>query len=296
MRSGEPHFTSYESDVASSSRAADGTWAALQPSDFCRNPVDYMGMHTDVPRVAARLPSTFIAFAVSACLTSASTAAGQAVPLQARDAEVTNDGSLQYALTNLGSQAATAWSVTVTMTEPNGSIIQQYAVTMDEYLAEAGQPPVPVPDGDITTSLLRPQVPRHFTLTGGFDYRWLLTVNPVAIVFVDGTSAGQAPLIERIFRRRAAERDAIKEVVRQLSDVQDRYAGTSALRHAIAALSRAPDMDPANVHLTAEQRLRRALARAGSDESEATRALGQEIALTRRELQAAARHSIRKSQ
>src|SRR4051812_26200945 len=56
----------------------------------------------------------------AASLATAATARAQAIPLRATDALVTDDGDLQYSLTNAASQPATAWSVTVTMTDSNG--------------------------------------------------------------------------------------------------------------------------------------------------------------------------------
>src|SRR4051794_31392692 len=86
-------------------------------------------------------------------LVTAAIARAQAIPLQATDAQVTDDGDLQYSLTNDASQPATAWSVTVTMTDSNGSVLLQSAIMTDEYRAEAlrGR----VPDEELDASLLR---------------------------------------------------------------------------------------------------------------------------------------------
>ena len=216
-------------------------------------------------------------------------AAAQSIPLQAGDAQVTDAGNLQYSLTSAAAQPATAWSVTVIVTDLNGRVIRQTAITLDEYRAEAAHGTVS--DADIAPSLLRPRRTRRFEFPGPFDPRLLVTVTPAAIVFLDGSSVGDAVLIESIFNRRAEERDASAEMLRQLLDVQTHYVGAPALREALARLSHSVRPDPRQARQRCQKNLREALARSEANDSDPMTELSRQIEIVRREYDVAARHA-----
>lgn len=215
-------------------------------------------------------------------------AAAQGIGLQASDGQVTDAGNLQYSLTNLAAQPATAWSVTVVVADPNGTVIRQRAITLDEYRVEGLRGIVS--ENEVARSLLRPQQTRRFELPGPFDPRLVVSVTPVAIVFLDGTSVGDALLIESIFHRRAAERDARAEMLRQLRDVRSHYGG-AALKDAIARLSRSAMPDPGHARELCQQHLREALVRSETDDIDPMAELSREIEILRREYQAAVQHA-----
>lgn len=215
--------------------------------------------------------------------------AAQAIPLQASDAEVTDGGHLRYALTSFAAQPATAWSVTVVVTDLNGTVVRQTALTLDEYRAEAQRGIVS--DEEIDRSLLRPRRTRRFELPGPFDPRLLVTVTPAAMVFADGTSVGDPLLIDSIFNRRADERDARADMLRQLLDVRAHYVGPAALREAITRLSRSSTSDPGHARWACQQNLRDALTRADADRGDPMEALSRQIDIVRREYDVAVQHA-----
>ena len=232
----------------------------------------------------------YISLAALTVIIAATNALAQTVPMQASDAQVNDDGDLQYCLTNAASQPATAWSVSVLVTDLNGSVVRHSAITTDEYRAEAQLGTRT--DEELRASLLRPHRPRRFVVAGPFDERLLLTVTPLAMVFIDGSSTGQAAIIESVFHRRMVERDARHDILQQLRDVQAHYNGLEALKEAIARLSRPAIDDPGNTHLTIQQNLRESLQQAESRSIEPGDALAEEIDLVRREYDAAVQHSV----
>jgi hypothetical protein len=169
----------------------------------------------------------YLPLVVLACLLTTKAAWCQTVPLQATDAGVTDDGDLEYSLTNSASQPATAWSVTVMVTDPNGQIVGHSAITTDEYRGAADRGFVP--GEELDQLLLRPHRRRRFIVSGPFDARLQLTVTPIAVVFIDRSSSGPARVIDDIFQRRAAEARAKHGILRQLRDVQAHYTGINAL-------------------------------------------------------------------
>jgi hypothetical protein len=227
----------------------------------------------------------YVSLALFFILLTAARARAQAVPLHATDAEVADDGDLRYVLTNAAAEPATAWSVSVMMTDNNGSVMLHSMITTDEYRAEAlhGR----VGDEELNATLLRPHRPRRFVVHGPFDVRMQLTVTPAAVVFLDGRSAGDPQLIDRVFARRAAERDARHDILRQLRDVQAHCTGVSALKEAIARLSRPVDTDPGNTRQIV-QNLRSALENGGVDPA---KVLADQIDVVAREYHAAVQHA-----
>ena len=233
-----------------------------------------MGKHS--PRVALLLMLT------------AQLADAQAIPVQASDAQVTDAGTLQYSLTSSAGQPATAWSVTVVVTDTNNALMHQSAITMDEYrAAESGI----IPEEELTDSLLRPNRIRRFEVTGPFDPRLQVTVTPAAMVYLDGTSVGDLVLIERIFRRRVEERDARADMLRQLIDVRTHYVGRRALQEAIARLARSATPDPGHARQLCQKNLREALTRPDTGSIDPLAELSRQIEAVRREYAAAVRHA-----
>jgi hypothetical protein len=194
-------------------------------------------------------------------------------------------------LTNSASQPATAWSVTVMVTDPNGQIVGHSAITTDEYRGAADRGFVP--GEELDQLLLRPHRRRRFIVSGPFDARLQLTVTPIAVVFIDRSSSGPARVIDDIFQRRAAEARAKHGILRQLRDVQAHYTGINALKEATARLARSatPD-DPGDAHQRVLQSLRDALARIRSGHVDPVHELAHEIDVVRREYQLAIIHSV----
>jgi hypothetical protein len=232
----------------------------------------------------------YLSVVVLAAVLTARTAVGQEMPMQASDAEVTDTGDLQYCLTNLAAQPATAWSVTVRVTDPNGIVIRHSAITTDEYRAEAQRGMAS--DEQSSTSLLRLHRPHRFVVPGPFDQRLHLTVTPLAMVFLDGSSVGHARLIASVFQRRAAEGDARRDILKQLRDVRTHYTGMAALKEAINRLSRPATPDPGHTHRMVEEQLRDALTHAEAGRVDAEKALDDQLDLISREYQLALQHSI----
>jgi hypothetical protein len=115
-------------------------------------------------------------------------------------------------------------------------------------------------------------------------------VTPVAMVFLDGTSAGDPLLIESIFHRRAAERDARAEMLSQLREVRSHYGG-AALKEASARLARSTMPDPGHARELCQKHLRDALVRSETDDIDPMAELSREIEVLRREYQAAVQHA-----
>jgi len=112
-------------------------------------------------------------------------------------------------------------------------------------------------------------------------------------VFVDGTSVGPAPVIESIFERRIAERNAKHEILQQLRDVQTHYVGIEALKEAAARVKRSMTADdPGNAYQAVLQNLHAALRHSRTDGAEANRELAHQVDLVRREYRVAVQHSV----
>lgn len=234
---------------------------------------------------------TRVALLVLAGMLTTHVAVAQTIPLQAADAQVTGDGDLQYDLTNIASEPATAWCVFVTVRDPNGTLIRESAIITDEYRAEALEDSASTDERD--GYLLPVKRRRHFVVSGPFDPRSQLSVTPAAIVFADRTSAGHPRIIASIFQRRAGERDALLKTLHQLRHIDAHDAGVAALQEAIAILSRSRvPADAGSPAQEVEQRLRQALAQTGAPGFDPARALADEIECVRREYHAAARHAV----
>jgi len=245
-----------------------------------------------VKHSAGAAGSKYLSLLALVALLTPRVAAGQAIPLQATDGQVTETGNLRYSLISSAAQPATAWSVTVVVADPNGTGIRHSAITLDEYRAEAQRGIVS--EDELARSLLRPRQLRRFELPGPFDPRLVVTVTPVAMVFLDRTAVGDPLLIESIFHRRAAERDARAEMLRQLRDVQAHYVGPAALKEAIARLSRLATPDPGNARQLCQQHLREALSGSEADDMNSMAELSRQIEIVRREYDAAVQHATRK--
>lgn len=235
--------------------------------------------------------ATRVSLLVLVAMLTTHVALAQTIPLPAADAQVTDDRDLQYDLTNVASEPATAWCVFVTVRDPNGTLIRESAIITDEYRAEALVDSASKDDRD--GYLLRVNRRRQFVVAGPFDPRSQLSVTPAAIVFADRTSAGHPRIIDSIFQRRAGERDALLKTLQQLRNIDARDAGINALQEAIAKLSRLrlpADTDSPSQQV--EQRLRQAFAHTGEPGFDPARALADEIECVRRGYQAAARHAV----
>jgi hypothetical protein len=240
--------------------------------------------------VVTKTPTRVSLLVLVAMLTT-HVALAQTIPLQAADAQVTDDGDLQYDLTNVASEPATAWCVFVTVRDPNGTLIRESAIITDEYRVEALEDSASKDERD--GYLLRVKRRRHFVVTGPFDPRFQLSVTPAAIVFADRTSAGHPRIIDSIFQRRAGDRDALLNTLHQLRSIDAHAPGIDALQDAIAKLARSRHpADTGGPSQEVEQRLRQALTHTGEPGFDPARALTDEIECVRREYQAAARHAV----
>jgi hypothetical protein len=213
----------------------------------------------------------------------------QTLPMRASDATITEHGDMEYSLTNDADQAATAWGVSVIVKDPNGTVLRQSTMAVDEYAAEALGV---ASDADRGSLLLRPHRPRRFVVTGPFEQGWQVTVMPLAIVFADRTSAGHPQLIERIFYGRANERDMLSRALHELRDIAAHDTGIHALNEAckrLATLVPAKDRDGPVVAV--QKHLHDAQTRVPDAAVDSAAVLADAIEILQREYEAADEHA-----
>jgi hypothetical protein len=188
-------------------------------------------------------------------------------------------------LTNNGTQPATAWSVVIT-TEENGRV-HRAVQTRDTYIAEVTRG---LPGSQEELDWLLPGATRRMSLDPvpvGADAQVL------AVVMEDGSSAGDARAIELIFERRAAERDALRNVVDAFRIVLPTAQGVKALEELQARLERLSSGETA--HRAAAQAIAKFLQQAKSGaENDANQGLRKYAAFVERQYDVAVKHARRK--
>jgi len=134
---------------------------------------------------------------------------------------VTGPGS-QVELTNTGSQAVNAWTLAITTSAGEGRTHQEVR-TVDAYLSEATRGVAGFPEKLDRLNAGQTRVIQLDQLPADAAARI------VAIVFEDGTAAGDPAAIKSIFDHRVVERDELRGVV-------ETFAGVLGSQHGMAAL------------------------------------------------------------
>jgi hypothetical protein len=218
-------------------------------------------------------------------------ASAQPLPLLITDVQVNPAGHLEYALLNTTPQPATAWSVALTVRRPDGSLSRRMRITTDSFINEARRGTRP--DSAIDEQLLMPNTPRQFTLPGPFAGTPELT--STALVLTDGTSLGDAIAIDDIFRLRVAEREARRQILDQIREVQRSRVGLDALQEAKTRLTHPVSSDmAAAVWENARQQVTILLEQATNNRADPTADLARLVARLEREFNATVKHSVRR--
>ena len=122
------------------------------------------------------------------------------IPITFGPCSVTNDGkTLSFDITNSSDQALTAWAFVVRLRQADGQVLAWHQED-DAFLA------ADMPD----EGMLGPRLKRRLVV--GLPIQSTLPsiyVEPVAAIFEDTTSVGDASVIEAIFARRAQVRDEL---------------------------------------------------------------------------------------
>lgn len=215
-------------------------------------------------------------------LTVAFSAAAVAADLPIVVSRLVTGPSSHVELTNTAKQPATAWSVVLT-SEANGRV-QRVVQTRDTYIAEVTRG---LPGSQEELDWLVPGRTRKMTLDPIPDGT---TVEVLAVVLEDGSSAGDAETIKSIFARRAAERDALGRLVEAFRSVLPSASGLAALEDLKARLAASPSDETA--HRAAVEAVDKFLqqAKAGG-ENDADQALRKYAAFVERQHAVAVKHA-----
>jgi hypothetical protein len=135
--------------------------------------------------------------------------------------QLVTGASSRVRVTNNGSQAITAWSLAAIST--TGERTHREVYTADGYLSEITHG---LPGSSDLLDRLGPGEARELPLDPLPEGS---TVEVVAIVFDDGSAAGDEGIVQSIFARRAKERDALEAVVSAFNEVLATEHGTAAL-------------------------------------------------------------------
>jgi hypothetical protein len=180
-------------------------------------------------------PRVFTAVAAALCVALSVSTAGQELPLRAHIVSIDAE-SAEYAVTNESAKAATAWSVEFVIVDSLG-VTHRSGRADDTYITAA----LREIDPQREMRWLEPQATKVLKMSGGVSRgATLVRVEPRvdAVVFEDGTSAGDQAIVEKIFDRRRAERDtyaAMLTLLRSaLADVS-RPVDVAALAQAVAS-------------------------------------------------------------
>jgi hypothetical protein len=149
-------------------------------------------------------PRVFTALAAAICVALSVSTAGQELPLRAHVVSIDAD-SAEYAVKNESAKAATAWSVELVTTDSLGAT-HLSGIGQDMYITAA----LREIDPHTEPKWLNPQATRVLEMSGGVSTgATLVRVDPrvVAVIFEDGTSAGDPAIVQRFFDARRAQRD-----------------------------------------------------------------------------------------
>jgi hypothetical protein len=185
-------------------------------------------------------------------------------------------------LTNTGALPATAWSVVITTQD--GGRVHRVVQTRDTYIAEVTRG---LPGSLDELDWLAPGGSRKMTLDPLPEGA---SVQVLAVVMEDGSSAGDAAAIKSIFERRIAEREALKNVVDAFRSVLPAAKGIVALEDLQARLERLPNSETA--HRAAAEAIEKFLQQAkGGAENDADQGLRKYAAFVERQYEVAVKHA-----
>lgn len=214
--------------------------------------------------------------------------AGPPQPLPVVATRLVTGPSSRVELTNTSSQPATAWTLVITVKEPDGRI-RQSIDTIDAYLSE------------VTREFTGPdQVDR---LMPGQTREMMLdplpagaTAEVTAAVLDDGTAVGDADALASVFSHREKERDQLREVVQLFDAVLPGARGIDALRALEQRLASGAPQDESPAHRAAREAVDAYLQRANAaNENAIDQLLRRYAEIVRREYELAERHSRRRS-
>src|SRR5688500_3856220 len=143
----------------------------------------------------------FTSLAAVICVALSASTAGQELPLRAHVVSIDAE-SAEYAVTNESAKAATAWSVEFVTVDSLGAT-HRSGLGEDTYITGA----LREIDPHIESRWLEPRATRVLKMSGGVSRgATLVRVEPRvdAVVFEDGTSAGDPAIVEKIFDSRRA--------------------------------------------------------------------------------------------
>jgi hypothetical protein len=212
-------------------------------------------------------------------------AVGQAAEMPVTASHLVTGTPSHVQVSNTSRQVVTAWSLETKAV--NGDRTHREVTTADGYLSEVTHGLAGAPQ---RLDRLAPGESREVALDPLPEGA---TVNVIAVVFDDGTAAGDETVIASIFARRAKERDALGEVVNGFKDVLQARQGAdalAALRERFAALAQRDDSVPCRAALDAVQNY----ARKGNAD-EINQSLQTYAAFVTKEYDLAVKHATRRS-
>jgi hypothetical protein len=189
-------------------------------------------------------------------------------------------------LTNTSAQPATAWTLVVTTMEKNGRT-RRAVETIDAYLSEVTRD---FPGMSSKVDRLMPGQTRQVMLDPAPDGA---VAEVTAVIFEDGTSAGDRETIASIFEHRIRERDQLREVVQVFDAVLPSTRGIAALEELKRRFSApAAPSDESTAHRAAREAIDAYLQRTTAANADAVDQLVRKYAdVVRREYDLAERHS-----
>jgi len=218
-------------------------------------------------------------------LASAAVLGTDGLPLIAR--HLVTGPSSQVEMANTGTRAITAWSLGIT-THPEEGKIHRVIHTGDAYLAEVTRD---LPRSSPHLDWLPPGQSRVLPLD---PQPADATVAVMAVVLDDGTALGEPKILEEIFAKRIAERDALHTVVDTFNAVLPAKRGAAAvdeLKTRFAALPQSGESTPIR---SAREAVDAFAQKAASNADEADHSLRTYAAFVQRQYDVAAKHAVRK--
>jgi len=190
-------------------------------------------------------------------------------------------------LVNTASQPVTAWTLVITTNEKDRS--RRAVETVDAYLSEVTRDFPGMTDkvdrlmaGQSRTIELDPVAPGS-------------TAEVTAVIFQDGTAAGDRDTIASIFEQRVRERDQLKEVVDVFNAVLPSSKGIAALEEMKKRFA-ATSGQETTPHRAAREAIDAYLQRANASNADAIDALVRKYAdIVKREYDLAVQHSRQKT-
>lgn len=219
------------------------------------------------------------------------TSSGRQLPVTVTASGLNDIGDVTYELLNTGDKPIAAWTIEAKVAGANDTLARHMRLTQDNYIVEARRGKDT--DEDIDAHYLIPGQPRQFVLRGSLSAAPVIEV--IAAVFLDDTALGEPAAIERIFSRRASERDARRFALAQLTAVQKSHWGLAALREARTRLA-VPTQpgDAEGVYAGIQQNLDLFVRHVNAGRAQEGDALGIVINLVEREYRANEAHAIRR--